>query len=69
MSTYYYAICTDHQAVSEILVRQPFLGDWQAWSSNLLAFVEEHGSCKSLIVTEHDDRVFDYKQQPPGKGD
>jgi hypothetical protein len=63
MSTYYFAICTQHAEVSEIVARQALIGDWSASNENLAAFLEEHGSCKPLIVTEHDERVFEYRDQ------
>lgn len=63
MSTYYYAICTQHAAVSECVARWGFAAPLKTSSENLAAFLEEHGSCEPLIVTEHDERVFDYHDQ------
>ena len=61
MSTYYYAICDEHRAVSDVIGGRSFPDRWwQNDGDELAAFLEAHNACRMEIVSEHDDRSTDY---------
>lgn len=66
MSTFYYAVCDAHRAVSDVIGGRSFPDRWwQNDAGELAAFLRAHGGCARLeIVPEHDDRSTDYDEVP-----
>ena len=62
MSMYYYLVCDEHKVVSEMVARQGLLADWSVAPFGLEHFLSEHGGCKPILITEHDERVDDYEK-------
>lgn len=62
MSTYYYLACDEHHTISEIVARVNLMADWNLVPFGLERFLSEHGSCKPVLITEHDDRADTYEK-------
>jgi hypothetical protein len=67
MSTYYYLVCDQHKAVSQVIGGRSFPHRW--WSNDggeIESFLAEHADCKPnpQLVSEHDGRTDDYAEVP-----